>query len=161
MKIIIIAPGASGKDYLRKKLEQKGQIYSLSSTSRPMREGEVEGKDYNFITREEFEKRISEGFFLEWREYVIDHNTKWYYGTPISELERADVFIITPDVLEKWDEETLNKFFIIYLNPSEDVRRTRLSQRNDADSVERRIESDRELFSRFNRYDLIIKNEDF
>jgi guanylate kinase len=76
--IIISSPSGGGKGTLIKEiLRTIANIgYSVSLTTRPQRPGEVDGKDYNFVSREEFEAFRSEGGFLEWAE-VHDN----YYGT--------------------------------------------------------------------------------
>jgi guanylate kinase len=62
-KIIIVGPGGSGKDYLRKKFTSKGFSYGVSFTSRPPRENETEAVDYYFRDPDFFE--LNEGMFLE------------------------------------------------------------------------------------------------
>lgn len=77
--IIISAPSGTGKstvihEILRRHPEFE---FSVSATTRPIREKEVDGVDYFFITRKEFERKIAGDEFLEWAEYVGN-----YYGTP-------------------------------------------------------------------------------
>ena len=69
---IISGPSGSGKDTLLKKLfEQCPELkFSISSITRGMREGEVEGEKYNFISREKFESMIKEDKLLEYNVYV-------------------------------------------------------------------------------------------
>lgn len=59
-------------------------LFSVSATTRPMRPGEVDGREYFFLTREEFQARISSGDLVEWEEIYGD-----YYGTLKSEVDRA------------------------------------------------------------------------
>ena len=70
---------------------------SVSATTRAPRAGEVDGRDYFFIPREEFEQRIKEGDFLEYNEYSGN-----YYGTPkkyvLSQLEKGTNLILEIDV---------------------------------------------------------------
>ena len=78
--ILIVMSGFSGagKGTIVKSLLKKHDIFlSISCTTRKPREGEVDGKDYYFVTREEFEKMIREGEMIEWAEYAGN-----YYGTP-------------------------------------------------------------------------------
>lgn len=77
--IVVSGPSGAGKSTLiRDALENTpGLAYSVSATTRAPREGEVEGRDYIFLTREVFERWISEGRFLEWAEYSGN-----LYGTP-------------------------------------------------------------------------------
>lgn len=78
MLIVISGPSGSGKGTIIKEVIKKipDLIYSVSYTTRPKREGEIEGKDYFFISKDEFEKLIDEDFFIEWAK-VYDY----YYGT--------------------------------------------------------------------------------
>jgi len=78
MLIVISGPSGSGKGTIIKEVMKKipDLIYSVSYTTRPKREVEIEGKDYFFISKDEFEKLIDEDFFIEWAK-VYDY----YYGT--------------------------------------------------------------------------------
>jgi len=78
--IVLSGPSGVGKGTVRKALFEETDIdfqYSISMTTRNPREGEMNGEDYFFVTREEFEKNIAEGNMLEYAEYVGN-----YYGTP-------------------------------------------------------------------------------
>ena len=90
-KIIIVGKGGSGKDYLKKKFIDKGFKPSISHTSRPPREGEVDGVDYHFVTKKEFDNDIDD---LKFHEYTIFN--KWYYGTSVTSFDASTVFIKTP-----------------------------------------------------------------
>lgn len=84
--IIVSGPSGSGKDTVLKKLfsvlpEIK---FSISSVSRAMREGEVQGEKYNFISREEFESLIANDKLLEYNVYCGN-----YYGTPVEPVNEA------------------------------------------------------------------------
>ena len=82
--IVLSAPSGTGKTSICKKLLEKNSKwkFSVSATTRPLRNGEVEGKDYIQMSNEKFEHFVKFGDFLEW-EWV--HGNK--YGTPISPLE--------------------------------------------------------------------------
>ena len=82
--IVISGTTCAGKGTVIDKLIKRNEnlALSISYTSRPMREGEVDGKDYIFISQEEFEKKIENGDFLE---YAKSHRQD-YYGTPKQEL---------------------------------------------------------------------------
>lgn len=82
--IVVSGPSGAGKSTLiRQALDVvPGLAYSVSATTRAPREGEVDGRDYIFLTREEFEERIREGWFLEWAEYSGN-----LYGTPEHSVE--------------------------------------------------------------------------
>lgn len=85
--IIFSAPSGSGKTTIVKHLLRKnmGLEFSISATTRPRRgERELEGKDYYFLSDEDFKKKVADGAFVEWEE-VYGGN---YYGTLKSEVER-------------------------------------------------------------------------
>ena len=86
--LLIIVSGPSGvgkgtvRDYYMKD-ESLNLTYSISMTTRQPRQGEVDGVDYIFVTREEFEQKIKEGEFLEWAEFVGN-----YYGTSLTQVNK-------------------------------------------------------------------------
>lgn len=82
--IVVSGPSGAGKSTLiRDALENVPELaYSVSATTRAPREGEVDGREYIFISRDEFERWISEGRFLEWAEYSGN-----LYGTPEHPVE--------------------------------------------------------------------------
>ncbi|MCS7229982.1 MAG: guanylate kinase [Candidatus Kryptonium sp.] len=84
--IVVSAPSGAGKTTIAKKIMEKFPFikFSVSATTRPKRDGEVDGKDYFFLTREEFEKKIQNGELLEWEEIYGN-----YYGTLKSVVEEA------------------------------------------------------------------------
>ena len=85
-KLIVIS-GASGvgKGTVLKQMMamEPNMSFSVSATTRPPRPGEVDGKDYYFVTRERFEQMIAQGAFLEY-----DNHAKNYYGTPREQMEQ-------------------------------------------------------------------------
>ncbi|MBA2441685.1 MAG: guanylate kinase [Rubrobacter sp.] len=84
--VVVSGPSGAGKSTLIKEAlaEVPELAYSVSATTRPPREGEVDGRDYFFLSRGEFERRISEGSFLEWAEYSGN-----LYGTPEHPVEES------------------------------------------------------------------------
>ena len=81
--LVISGPSGSGKSSLMKEVlkEITDSYFSISSTTRSIREGEVDGINYHFISKEEFEKDMDAGFFLEWAK-VHDN----YYGTSLKPI---------------------------------------------------------------------------
>ena len=153
-KIIIVGPGGSGKDFLRKKMVDKGFEYGVSYTSRPSREGETEGIDYYYRDEDFFES--NEDIFLELQEF-----NGWRYGISREEFSIKNLFILSPAGLKSLPKTLRDESFVIYLNPPAIVRMKRLGERNDADDVERRFLADMEDFFEFSDYDIMITNEDF
>lgn len=155
-KIIIVGRGGSGKDFLRKKLVEKGYSYGVSFTSRLPREGEVNGVDYFFRSKEEIESLRDNGNFVELQEF-----NGWYYGITHTEFTEKDIFILTPSGIKDLPKEYRERSFIIYLDPANDIILERLRERNDVDDPRRRMLADSIDFLGFRDYDLIIRNEDF
>jgi guanylate kinase len=84
--VIISAPSGSGKTTIVKNLLEKdlGLEFSISATTRPRRGPEVDGKDYYFLSQDDFQKKIENDEFIEWEEVYKGH----LYGTLKSEIER-------------------------------------------------------------------------
>ena len=156
-RLIIVGKGGSGKDHLRKKLEEVGFKYCVSHTTRPPREGEENGKDYHFISIDEATKHyIETNMFYE---YVVFND--WIYGTSIEEFHSSNLFIMTPSGLSSMKPEDRFESFVVYLDIDESVRRERLSQRNDADKLERRLNADYLDFKDFTDFDERIEDPYF
>jgi guanylate kinase len=151
-RIIIVGKGGSGKDYLRKIMEGFGFTYCRSYTTRPIREGEENGKDYFFIEDKDIPKKKDL--------YESVYFNGWFYGTPKEEFERSNLFIMTPKGISSLKKEHRKNSIIIYIDADEESRRSRLLERKDADDVDRRIKADEEDFSEFEDFDVIIKNSD-
>jgi len=143
--VVISGPSGAGKDtvvekYLRKK--KTNAWLSISCTSRDMRPGDKEGKSYFFISKEEFEKRIENGDFLE---YAIYNGN--YYGTPKEHIEEhlqkgEDVFlVIEVQGALKVKELVPESICIFIMPPSMKELRKRL--------VGRKTESKEKVLNRF------------
>jgi guanylate kinase len=157
-RIILVGKAAAGKDHLRKILEGRGFNYGVSYTTRPPRPGEIDGKDYYFLDESEFKDLIDQGFFYE---YVTFNG--WYYGTSKGQwYETDDIFIMTPSGINKLHAADRKSSFIIYIDIPVEIRRERLSNRNDNnDSIERRIQADERDFEHFTDYDIRITDHNF
>lgn len=83
---VFAAPSGSGKTSIIKEIlsENKNIYFSISSTTRLKREGEADGKDYFFLTENEFTEKINSGEFIEWEKFY-----DYYYGTPKAQIEQA------------------------------------------------------------------------
>ena len=162
--IIISGPSGSGKDTVLKKLFEKMPEleFSISSVSREMREGEVEGEKYNFVTREHFEKMIEENALLEYNIYCGN-----YYGTPKAPVEKCisagGEIILEVDVngAANVRKNCPDNFSVFIAPPSFEVLRARLTNRGteEADVIEKRLAQAEFEFKRANEYDYVVVND--
>jgi len=157
-KVILVGKAAAGKDHMRKILSGRGFQYGISYTTRPPREGEIDGKDYFFLTEEEFKRKINQGYWYEWIEF-----NGWYYGTSQRQFTiSCNLFIMTPKGISHIDSVDRKECTIIYLNVDEKIRRERLDAREmPGDSIDRRMEADEKDFENFTDFDLEINNPNF
>lgn len=164
-KTIIVGAGASGKDHMRKKYQKRGAIYGKPTTTRPIREGEINGKEYDFIDYKTFyHKEIKDEFV--WNYSVkIKEGDVWHYGLPKEEWEKCDVTVVNPNSMKQlYDKNLLTNCIVLLLDPPKEVRWKRLKERNDSDDARRRFVSDIwdiEEFKNLNIHDITIKNEDW
>lgn len=143
--LILIGKSASGKDAIKRNLiDQFGFKSIISYTTRPMRIGEKEGVDYHYINECEFQRKIKESFFVEWKSYSTTQG-EWYYGIAKEDVEKADdytIMISTP----KGVRDVLNKGYepkVAYINANVETISKRLYVRGDNRSeIQRRMLSD-------------------
>ena len=157
-KVILVGKAAAGKDHMRKILSGRGFQYGISYTTRPPREGEIDGKDYFFLTYENFKRKINQGYWYEWIEF-----NGWYYGTSQRQFTTScNLFIMTPKGIGHIDPVDRKECTIIYLNVDEKIRRKRLEAREmPGDSIDRRMDADNKDFENFTDFDLEINNSNF
>ena len=164
--IIFSAPSGSGKTTIVRRLmeEMSGLEFSVSATSRAPRGAEQHGKDYYFLSAEEFDKLIAENSFVEWEEVYA--GTK--YGTLKSELERiwAKGNTILFDVDVKGGVRLKNIFgadalSIFIMPPSVEVLRERLIGRgtDSAETIEKRVAKAAFEISKADEFDNIVIND--
>lgn len=162
---IISSPSGGGKGTLiREVLRIVPNIrYSVSFTTRGMREGEVNGTHYNFVTREEFEKLIAEGEFLE---YANVHGN--YYGTSKRQVEKETFeghdIILEIDVqgAEAVRSKAPEAVSIFILPPSYEVLKDRLTKRNtESESMLNiRLRNAAGEVGRYSEFDYVIVNSE-
>ncbi len=142
--LILVGPSASGKTEVVKKLISEHNMKKLVTyTSRSMRVGEVNHIDYHFLDRVEFEKRISEGFFLEYVEYNGN-----YYGTSYEGLDPDKVVILEPSGLKHYIKEAKELIKICYITCDKDIRKQRMIKRgDDPESIKKRLINDDIIFN--------------
>ena len=162
---IISAPSGSGKSTLTQRLlaETPDLRFSISYTTRQPRGKEVHGKDYFFISREEFEARIAKGEFLEHAEVFGN-----YYGTHVSELDRAahEGVDLILDIDVQGERQLREKIpgvvSIFILPPSREILEQRLRSRSqDSEPViERRLRQAAEEIRNYFLYDYVLVNRE-
>ncbi len=165
-KIILIGPSGSGKDFLMRRLTDKGLKPCLKWTTRPQRKFEKQGITYNFVSDSQFKQSINENKFLAYQTFVVTPDNSdpqtWYYGVTKEEFSNSQLFIMTPGELLKLTDEIKKQCFVVYLDIDRDIRESRLYNREDKnDSIKRRLDSDEIDFKDLKDYDLRITDPDF
>lgn len=142
--LVVIGPSASGKTQIVKILiEQYNMKKLVTYTSRPMRQGEVEGRDYHFIDVDEFKKRIQEDFFLEY----VNYNGN-YYGTSHSDLTKDKVVILEKQGLMHYVNVARDTVKIVFLVCSKPILRIRMQNRGDSiEAITKRLNGDDDVFN--------------
>lgn len=145
--IVISGPSGAGKGTICQELlkRNKDLVLSISMTSREKRDYEIDGKDYYFTTKEDFEQKIKENYFLE---YAVVHNHQ-YYGTPKEEIERlvetGKSVLVEIDIQGalQLKEKIKDGLYIFILPPSMRELKKRL--------IKRGTESKEKIFERFKK----------
>ena len=162
--IILLGKSASGKDTVVNNLiHNYGYEKIITWTTRPMRPGEKQDVTYHFTDDEDFEEKIEEGFFAEWKKYNSVFGT-WYYGTAVQDITNNSnnkIIILTPSGYEDIkeyinDEEILS----VYLDSSLRTLYKRLKFRGDnPKEIKRRLLHDIKDFKGIkNKVNVVIKN---
>ena len=164
--VIISGPSGVGKGTIRKALfdiSDNNFCYSVSMTTRKPREGEVDGRDYFFVSKEEFEKRIKDNGFLEQAEFVGE-----YYGTPLDYIEKklqagkeVVVEVEVQGALQVHDRLP-EAVFIFIVPPSKKALIRRLKNRgtDSPSKIKKRIIKAEGEYSLAYKYDYIVVNDD-
>ena len=164
--LIISGPSGSGKSTLLKEVYKDIDDYyfSISTTTRAPRIGEVNGVDYFFVTKEEFEKDINNGDFLE---YAKVHDN--YYGTSLKPIKKAldEAKLVIFDIDVQGHEIVRTKLnsittSVFITTPSLEVLESRLNSRNtdSIEIIEKRIKNAKGEVEYFQDYDYLIINDD-
>ena len=161
---VVAGPSGSGKDTLFKELfKRKPEIkFSISSITRPMRVGEVEGEKYNFITREKFLNMLENDELLEYNEYIGN-----YYGTPkapvIAAIEKGEDILIEVDVngAKEICQKLPEAVTVFIMPPSYQELKRRLSGRGTEtqDLIDKRMKEAISEIARATEFDYIVVND--
>jgi guanylate kinase len=165
--VIISAPSGSGKTTIVKHLLScgLGLEFSVSATTRHMRTNESDGKDYYFLTSDEFRRRIKSGGFVEWQEVYKDN----FYGTPKSEIERiwakGNHVLFDVDVLGGINLKNIfrEKAISIFIMPpsSEELEKRLIARGTDKpEKIRMRVMKAEEEMRSADRFDNIVINDD-
>lgn len=165
-KVIILGKSGSGKDFLMRKLVEKGLKGCLKITTRPQRKNEIQGITYNFVSESDFLQSINENKFLAYQTFNVTPENKepetWYYGITLQEFNESQVFIMTPGEFKNLTPEMRKGCFVVYLDIDRGIRESRLFGREDKnDSIKRRLDADDIDFYKFKDYDLKITDPEF
>lgn len=166
--IIFSAPSGSGKTTLVHHLLSKPELklaFSVSATSREKRPNETHGKDYYFLSAEEFKTRISKDDFLEWEEVY----TNQFYGTLKSEIDRIhaegkhvmfDVDVVGGVNIKKQFAD--NALAVFVKPPSIEELENRLRNRSteSEESLQKRVGKAAEEMEYANQFDVVLINDD-
>lgn len=141
--IVLSGASASGKTEVAKLLaKDHGITKIITTTTRPMRVSEVDGRDYFFVSKEEFERLIAEGHFVE---YTIYNGN--YYGSGKDQVADDKCVVIDGSGLKAYSELT-DKFVVTFLLVcSEEERYQRMLRRGDSEeNAKERIKNDKKAF---------------
>lgn len=164
--IIVSGPSGVGKGTIVKEVVKKrnDMFLSVSCTTRAPREGEVPGESYHYISREEFEKKIEENYFLEWERYVDN-----YYGTPIKPvldaMEAGKNTILEIEVGGAFQAKSRyeDAILVFVVPPTYGELKKRLEKRDSGNEValaaiEKRMARALEEYEKIKDYDYVIVN---
>jgi len=164
--VIVSGPSGVGKSTIcREAVKQLNNVYlSVSITTRPRGRGETHGKDYWFVSEQEFQKRINKGLLLEYAEVF-----GYLYGTPKDkideELKAGKTVILEIDVQGAKQAKVVypDAIMIFILPPSEKVLAERMNRRGreDTEEAEERLgEASSEVAAAWQYYEHMVINED-
>ena len=162
-KIIIVGKTASGKDFLLKEFKKLPEYkIGIKHTTRPMRNGEIEGVTYHYTCNTVFNLLVENKQINIYQDFFMPDAKVWKYGFTNNTLESSNVLMFTPYELTLLSYEQRKEFIVIYLDIPIDIRRERLISRGDNnDSIERRLESDEKDFANFVDCDIKILDPNF
>lgn len=153
--LILCGKSGSGKDAIQRELWKRGFNRVVSTTTRPMREGEVPGREYHFVSRRTFSLLIEWDELIEYRTYTTLVNGKkdvWFYGMRKFQLEESERYVVILDIegaKSFVDYFGLKNCYVVFVNTSDETREARARYRGSFDETEwkRRLAADEIDFS--------------
>lgn len=155
--LVLVGASGTGKSAIRNYLISEYQMDKVvSCTTRAMREGEVDGQDYFFLQKEDFEHRIQNNWFLEYTLYNDN-----YYGIPKHQIKDNSIAIVEPDGVDSLKKQEDINLTIVYLQSLSTVRKERMKKRGDTEEqILERIEIDDLRFKSVKeKADCIVDND--
>jgi guanylate kinase len=162
--LVISGPSGSGKTTICKRLLQDPRVvFSISATTRKIRPGEVDGRDYHFLAVEDFRAKVEAGEFIEWAE--VFGNLYGTLRTPLREaLAKDQVYLLEIDVQGALQLKAIGEpgVYVFIAPPDFDELRRRLSARNTEtpEVLERRLEKAHYEYQERTKYDHVVVNDD-
>lgn len=164
--LVLSGPSGAGKSSLIKKIEEElGDYYfSISTTTRTIRDGETDGVEYHFVNKEEFKKDIENDYFLE---YALVHGN--YYGTSLKHVKDAlsNGKLVLFDIDVQGNTAINNRLgdittSVFITPPTLSELKSRLINRStdEASAIERRLKMAKKEIQRISEYDYLIINDD-
>ena len=164
ISVVISAPSGAGKSTIIDALlmDDERFEFSVSTTTRARRGGEVEGENYNYITEERFRKMIENNEFLEWA--LVHQN---YYGTTKKEIDRIQatgripIFDVDIQGTMQLKKNLKSGVFIFIVPPSFSELEKRLTQRktDSPEQISIRLENARQELKKYDLYDYLVVND--
>ncbi len=164
---VLTGPSGVGKSTIREQLiANLGLVYSISATTRSPRPGEQDGVDYQFISKEEFERRVAHGEFIEWA-WVFGRG----YGTPkeplLREIAQQRDVLLEIDVQGASQVRGLKEslpttiYYIFVLPPSLRALKERQSKRasDTPEEINKRVQQALREISHAHEFDLVVIND--
>lgn len=166
--IILSGPSGVGKGTIRRYIMDNFNLklsYSISMTTRPQREKEVDGVDYYFVSNEEFDRNIKANNFLEWEEFVGNR-----YGTPkdkVEELRKQGKHVLleieingAAEVMSKVNDDRIISFFLMPPNLEALESRIRRRKTESEEVIQERLNKGKQEMTMTEQYDYVILNDD-
>jgi len=151
--ILLVGKSATGKDTIRQQLNSLGIPSVVTYTTRPRRDGEIDGVTYHFVDKSQFRRLNLQGAFIETTSYNVATGETWYYGSAYKDLKDNSVMIVNPDGLKVIKSKLGNEAVTFLITAKNDVIKDRQIKRGDnAKEAARRLEADNRDFKDIEEY---------